>query len=158
MYTTILCATDGLEHSDRALRRATELAARDGAELHVVHVSERFLGGRLTGDSVALDEGELQGRIRSQIEKIAGDGHVRVTEHMTGAHGGHVAERVSAIADEVDADLVVVGSRSRSPLGGALLGSVAQRLQHICRRPLMILPRDSTPRRSATERLLHRVA
>ena len=40
LYQTILCATDGREHSERAMRRAAVIARETGAELHVVNVEE----------------------------------------------------------------------------------------------------------------------
>ena len=39
-----------------------------------------------------------------------------------------VAEELDAIADEVDADLIVIGLRRRSPVGKLILGSAASRI------------------------------
>lgn len=42
--------------------------------------------------------------------------------------GADVADEVLAVVDEVDADLLVLGIRHRTPVGKMLMGSVAQRL------------------------------
>lgn len=42
--------------------------------------------------------------------------------------GGDVGDQVLAVADEVDAALVVIGLRRRSPVGKLIMGSVAQRI------------------------------
>ena len=110
MYTTILCATDGLEHSDRALRGATELAGRDGAELHVVHVSERFLGGRLTGA-----RRPVRALRRAFGERRAGDDRQRrrhgiapSTEPGTGSNPGGCRPLIDQVVHELGGSDVAV--------------------------------------------------
>jgi nucleotide-binding universal stress UspA family protein len=41
---------------------------------------------------------------------------------------GHYGEKVVALAEELDTDLVLVGGRKRSPTGKAVFGSVAQEI------------------------------
>ena len=53
---------------------------------------------------------------------------------------GGPAHAIKQIADEVDAEMIVVGTRGRSQVGGLLLGSVAQRLLHIAGRPVVSVP------------------
>ena len=42
--------------------------------------------------------------------------------------GSDVGDQVLEVADEVSADLIVIGLRRRSPVGKLLMGSVAQRI------------------------------
>jgi nucleotide-binding universal stress UspA family protein len=49
-------------------------------------------------------------------------------------------ETIIAVADEVDADLVVTGSRGLGRLRSLLLGSVSDGLLHHCRRPTLVVP------------------
>lgn len=53
-------------------------------------------------------------------------------------HGGHVSHELLAVADEVDADIVVLGHRSHGPIRDAILGSVAARTVHSRRRTVMV--------------------
>ena len=63
MFKRILCATDGSEHGDRALRQAARMVRAGDGELHVAHVIERIPGGgRLGGQNVFLTEFEIDSR------------------------------------------------------------------------------------------------
>jgi len=156
LYKTIVCATDGLEHSDRALRRAGEIAQDSRAELHVVHVADPPAGPRLLNDGfLAMVHRERRERIRTQIAELSDGEHgVSVVPHFLPDGRGSVAAQIADIADRVDADLIVVGSRGRRAIGGALAGSVSQRLPHETRRPVLVLAAGPAPR-STLQRLRH---
>ncbi|MDS0293401.1 universal stress protein [Halogeometricum luteum] len=51
---------------------------------------------------------------------------------------GDPADAIVSVADDVDADLVVVGGRKRSPAGKALFGSVTQSVILGADRPVMV--------------------
>lgn len=51
--------------------------------------------------------------------------------------GRDVAEDLDLIADEVDAALVVIGLRQRTPVGKLILGSAASRILLTIRRPVL---------------------
>jgi nucleotide-binding universal stress UspA family protein len=51
-----------------------------------------------------------------------------------------VAKTIGAVADEIDAGLIVCGERGRGPIGSALLGSVSHALAAHTRRALLIAP------------------
>ncbi|MFG2053143.1 universal stress protein [Micromonospora sp. NPDC048930] len=53
------------------------------------------------------------------------------------AHTGDVAEEVVRVADQVDASVIVIGLRRRSPVGKLFLGSAAQRILLDADRPVL---------------------
>ena len=59
---------------------------------------------------------------------------------MTSVMLGGPAPAIAKVADDADADLIVVGSRGLSAISGMLLGSVAQRLPHFAHVPVMVIP------------------
>jgi nucleotide-binding universal stress UspA family protein len=147
MYQRILCATDGSAHGDRAIGEGLRLAREASGELHVVHVIERVPGGgRLRGQPVHLTEPEIDDRIREQVDEIASQESFAVHMHLLSG-SGQLARRLAMLADRLDADLIVLGTRGHSPLAGLVLGSVTQQMLHDAGRPVLAVPpqRDSEP-------------
>jgi nucleotide-binding universal stress UspA family protein len=140
MFTRIIWATDGSDQSARALELAVQIAERDHAELHVVHVAEKLLGGRATGQDLFYDEDQIAQKVREETEVIAADGELETRLHMVAEGSGRVASCLAELAQEIDAELIVVGTRGRSPLRGAMLGSTTQRLLHESTRPVLAVP------------------
>jgi nucleotide-binding universal stress UspA family protein len=85
MFKRILCATDGSEHGDRALRQAARMTRDSDGELHLAHVIERIPGGgRLRGQDVHLTEFEIDARIVRQAEELAEQSVTQQLLHETG--------------------------------------------------------------------------
>ena len=140
MFTTIVWATDGSEHADRALEYATRLAAESGGTVHAVHVVEKLIGGRAAGQYVFVNEGEIDAKIERQIAATASEATIQATVHMASSTAGDVARHVADIARECGADVIVVGTRGHSALAGVALGSVTQRLLHLAPCPVLAVP------------------
>jgi nucleotide-binding universal stress UspA family protein len=139
MFDTIVWATDGSEHADRALEYAHQLAKSDDASLHVIHVIERFAGSRAAGQNQHADEPEIDDKISRQAALLRADDGIQTHIHMYGT-AGSVAKRIAEISREVDADVIVVGTRGHSSAAGAVLGSVTQQLLHVAHCPVLAVP------------------
>lgn len=146
LYDTILCATDGLSHSDRALRHAARLAADTVAELHVVHVAEPTSGAALLAGEWVPTPVDRRAQVETQVRNLARRHRLAVVRHYLSADGA-TADRIAALADEIGADLLIVGSRGRSELAGAVIGSVSRRLSHLTQQPILIVTGDRAVRR-----------
>lgn len=140
-YRTILCASDGLEHSRRALHRAAEMAREFDAELHVVHVPERepTLAALRSTDYVEAMRTEREQAIRSELEHLCdGERPLMVIPHFLPEPAGPVAEQIVAVAERLDADVIIVGSRRRGALGTAVAGSTFERIVSQTERPVFV--------------------
>ncbi len=137
MFKTIVLGLDGSDASKRAMSVAVELAKRDGARLVLVHVEQDVAGKG--GAPIVATEDEIQAEIRGQASELSEQG-IDTTVEMRNIMLGGPAHPMEEIAEEVKADLIVVGTRGHSGIAGLLLGSVTQRLLHIARRPVLVIP------------------
>jgi nucleotide-binding universal stress UspA family protein len=138
MFKTILVGHDGSDAAGRILPVARELAQRDGAKLVVAHIDEHLVG-KGANVSAKADEGEIRAAIEQEVESLKNDGLETelVTREMI---LGGPAQVIAEVAEEAGADLIVVGSRGHSTITGLLLGSVTQRLLHIAKCPVLVIP------------------
>lgn len=135
--STIVLGYDGSPSANAALEHVLSLAPRLGATVHVVfgyYISP--LGGGDARDYhdalVKLGQHELA-RAHADLDAAGIDTHAHL-------RSGKPAEVILELAEEVDADYVVVGTRGESPISGAVLGSVVLRLIQRCRRPMLVVP------------------
>jgi nucleotide-binding universal stress UspA family protein len=136
MYETVIWATDGMEGADWALVAALELATASNGRIVAVHVDQR-LTGRAGGWPVLPDESELFARIHEQVDALA----ARVPTQLVVRRTHHEpAAMIAAVAEELDADVIVCGTHGRTALGGAVLGSVAHALLHVAPCPVLVVP------------------
>lgn len=110
-----------------ALARGAEEAKLRGVGLVVVNTSR--------GDAL-VDERYVQG---DEVAALAGElAALDVPAELRQVNSGHdVAEELDDIATEVDAVLVVIGLRRRSPVGKLILGSAASRILLTAHHPVL---------------------
>jgi nucleotide-binding universal stress UspA family protein len=109
-----------------ALARGAAEAKVYGARLVVVNTT--------TGDAL-VDERYLQGTAADELRRELAA--LDVEAELRQVSGGDVAEDLDAIATEVDAVLVVIGLRRRTPVGKLILGSAASRILLTVHHPVL---------------------
>jgi nucleotide-binding universal stress UspA family protein len=137
MFKTIVLALDGSEGSRRAIPVAAELARQNGGRIVIAHVEQDVAGKG--GAPIPVTEDEIQAEIRKQADQLSTDG-IETSVEMRNVMLGGPAHPIAEIAEEANADLIVAGTRGHSPVAGLLLGSVTQRLLHIARSPVLVVP------------------
>jgi nucleotide-binding universal stress UspA family protein len=138
MYSRIVVGTDGTDRSLIAVDHAARLAAACSAELHVVAAASPNDVGRKRRAVTALALlSDASARTAAKIGHDTSKRHgVRVIEHR---QAGDPAMVLMAVADAVDADLIVVGNKSMTGRGRKFAGSVPSRLAHQSARPILIV-------------------
>jgi len=138
MYDKILVAVDHSEHSDRAVLAARDLAVLSKGEVWVLHLREREIGVK-TG-LVAIDETteDANAAVAASVEVLTQAG-VRAHGEVRNTIFGYAAREIVADAQEIGADVIVVGSRGRGDLAGLLLGSTAHKVIHLSDRPVLVV-------------------
>ena len=138
MYDRILVAVDHSEWSDRAVRAARDLAVLSGGEVWVLHLREREMGAK-TG-VLRIDETteDANAQVAASVEVFAEAG-VKAHGEIRNTIFGYAAREIINDAIEVDADVIVMGSRGRGDLAGLLLGSTAHKVIHLSDRPVLVV-------------------
>ena len=137
MFETLVLALDGSEGSKRAIAVATEIAEQNNSRIVVVHVEEDVVGKG--GGPIRATEDEIQVEVRRQAEEFKARG-IDTEVKVANVWLGGPAHVIASVADEANADLIVVGTRGHSPVAGLLLGGVTQRLLHIAHQPVLAVP------------------
>jgi nucleotide-binding universal stress UspA family protein len=153
MFKTIVWATDGSDAADAALPYVQSLAEGEGHKLVVAH-SKELLRGRAGGYPVYADEDEALAKIRRQADDLRANG-LDVTLRIETTPAPGAAHVIAEAAHDFRADVIVVGTRGHTAIGGLLLGSVTQRLLHIAPCPVLAVPAslsaDGVPERELEE-------
>jgi nucleotide-binding universal stress UspA family protein len=141
MFKTIVLALDGSDGAKRAIPFAQALARRENGKVVVAHVEEDIVGKG--GGPIHATEDEIQAEIREQAKKLADDG-LETNVEMSSVMLGGPAHAIASIADDANADVIVCGTRGHGAVAGVLLGSVAQRLPHVAKQPVLVVPEEAT--------------
>jgi nucleotide-binding universal stress UspA family protein len=141
--TRILLATDGSEEAELAALRAVDLADATDSELHVVHVGvvPTFLKsypGTLGYERRLYEEIEEVSRqlLRKQSWRVKAAGGAVAGTHL---RMGAVAMEIVALAEEIGADLIVMGSRGLGGVRRALMGSVSDSVVRHAHCPVLVV-------------------
>jgi universal stress protein A len=121
---TILHPTDFSEQSAHAFRVACAVARDYGARLVVTHIVAVPVYGTPDMGPMVPAPGILEDEMRQALEAVRPSDPAIIVEHRLGM--GDAAGEIVALAREVKADLIVMGTHGLSGLGRLLLGSVAE--------------------------------
>lgn len=141
----ILIATDGSPSAHDAIDVGLELAKEQGADVTFVHVTDptEFQGGRPGMHAIAhreeIDDSEVALKAAGEAAEEAGVSYA--LERIS----GETVESIVALADEKDADVIVIGSRGRGAVTTALLGSISHGVLKRAGRPVLVVKAAKTP-------------
>ena len=126
-YRKVLVAIDCSDESAEVLSRAAGVQEGTDGELHLIHVIEPL--ALAYGADVPMDVTDLQSGLVKQARDTALEyaGHYRIPESRIHVELGSIEKTILDKADDIGADLIVVGSHARSGLA-LLLGSPARGL------------------------------
>lgn len=155
-YKTILYSTDLSENSAHAFRHAISLAKSYDAKIHILHMMQEMDAAVVSyvasvmGESkfagMELDhEEEMREQIRERLDLFAADELADFPEELARVasiivHHGNPVAGILSEADNLSADLIVMGTHGKGPMKYAFLGSVAEKVLRKTMRPVMIIP------------------
>ena len=154
----ILYATDLSENARVAFGYAGTIANRFGAGVNILHVLEDVSAYQ---DSLVIsiigkdrwnrlreeNEQKVVDMIKNRIEEFCQEISSKmpacpfITEKVIVKIGNPV-EEILKTADELDADMIVMGARGRGIIEDALIGSVSRRVLRRSKRPVLVVKYD----------------
>jgi nucleotide-binding universal stress UspA family protein len=132
---SIVVGTDGSDTAAEAVRQATELARAIGARIYLVCAYEAVPESRLRSERLDVPQ-DLQWTVnpRADVERLLEDeaDAVRVAGVTieTLAREGDPADAILDVAEQRNADLIVVGNKGMTGAKRFLLGSVPNKISH----------------------------
>ena len=134
--TKVLLATDGSREAELAATTATALAKGTDSELHVVHVGP-FVPMLLS--SMEQEPARMAREARKTLDDAVG----RIETAGGGVAQAHLKvggapEEIVALAEELGAGLIVIGSRGRGGVRRALMGSVSDSVVRHAHCPVLV--------------------
>ncbi len=144
MFKSIVVGTDGSDTATQAVRQAIELARDVGAKVEFVSAYEPVPKQRLSAERRDAPE-DVQWAInpREDVDatleaaaELAREAGVTVTTY---ARQGDPADAVLDVAEEIEADLIIVGNKGMTGAKRFLLGSVPNKVSHHAPCSVMII-------------------
>jgi nucleotide-binding universal stress UspA family protein len=135
VFRSIVVGTDGSDTASQAVRQAVELASALGAKLELVSAYEPVPAQRLAEERRDAPE-DVQWAINPRedvdatLESAAQVAHEHGVEADLCPRQGDPADAILDVAEERDADLIVVGNKGMTGAKRFLLGSVPNKVSH----------------------------
>ena len=135
MFRSIVVGTDGSETAGKAVDAAVELARLSGATLELVSAYEPVTSQRLREEARQVPP-DLQWMINRRADVDATLHHAAERARGAGvavqiyAREGDPADAILDVAEELGADLIVVGNKGMTGAKRFLLGSVPNKVSH----------------------------
>ncbi|MHC3438035.1 universal stress protein [Natrialbaceae archaeon A-gly3] len=126
MYDDIVVPTDGSDYAESAAETAFELADTHDATVHVVCVVDPGPLGklRLPGDAASAEEA-IRTKAQQFVERLEDRATDLGLTVEAATPSGPPGEEILEYAEDIEADLIVMGTRGRGGVHRMAVGSVA---------------------------------
>lgn len=140
-FKKILCAVDFSDHSPKLADYAVSLAKCTGAELICVYVApslSQYVGFHVPPSSIESFVGEIVSGADTSMQAYL-DAHFKGARATGKVLVGYPAEEILNIAEDEDADLIIMGTHGRTGIDRILFGSVAEKIVKSSKCPVLTI-------------------
>jgi nucleotide-binding universal stress UspA family protein len=135
VFGSMVVGTDGSETATEAVRQATELAKAVGAKVHLVSAYEPVPSGRLREERQQVPADlEFMVNPREDVTALLEQTGEEIKESgvdvETYAREGDPADAILDVAEERNANVIIVGNKGMTGAKRFLLGSVPNKISH----------------------------
>jgi nucleotide-binding universal stress UspA family protein len=142
--TRILCPVDLSEFSRDALRQALALAEWYEAQVTVCHIysaPQPLLSATGLPGDVTLPPPVRPDEVAEQVRQFCASSFQDTGKHVEIVVAeGNAAKEIVSLAEQLPADLVILGTHGRSGFERLFLGSVTEKVLRTTRAPIMTIP------------------
>lgn len=137
MIDTILIPFDGSDSANRAVEHGLELADRYDAHIHLLHCVETHRYGEPALSSAEIVIDNLEDKGAELLEDVSDKADNLGIECSSEICHGKPWEEARRCADDISADLIVIGFQGQSHTRTGRIGSVAERIVRTADRPVL---------------------
>lgn len=145
-FQNILVPIDGSETSYAAVQKAADFAKTCGSKITVVqvltldpYIAAEYITASQTNELIERAKGYIQKSLEDAKAKFAENG-IEIETRLL--EGQLVHREISQAAEDLKADLIIMGSHGRTGLKKLLLGSVAQSVLTEGTTPVLIVRKN----------------
>jgi nucleotide-binding universal stress UspA family protein len=138
MYEKIMVAIDGSKASEKALEHALEFASSWEADLSIVSVIPSVSPLRMLGRDYEEDVKQGMLKVLETAEVKINKDYPRLN-FSTRLEDGRPEDVIVKVAEEMNADLIIIGSRGMGGITGRILGSTSRRVVDSCTKPILVI-------------------
>lgn len=141
----IILPVDFSDHSEYALRTAAEIAKKHDAELYLLHMLD--ISDQMISITESTKRRELMFFIQlatKRFEEFVDRDFMKDIKTVPIIKHFKVFEEIDNVANEIDADLIVMGSRGASGVKGYFVGSNTEKVVRTSEIPVLVI-KDETP-------------
>jgi len=143
MFRTIVAGTDGSSRADKAVQEAIDIARSEGARLHLVAAfSKRERHWEDLASTARVQVVDLRQVAEQVLAREAGKAEEQGIEVDWSAREGDPADAILDAAEEIDADLIVLGSKGMHGAQRYMFGSVPNKVTHHAPCSVMVVRTD----------------
>jgi len=155
LFRRILCAADLTAASERTLDMALSLAGENDARITLLHVVESVPGETGARLYLAVPEigplrRELKDQARARLRQAVPDAARDFCEVNERVEAGTAWREILDAAEEMDADLIVMGAHAHGPIGRVFFGSTSSHVVRQAPCPVLVV-RETKSERPAGE-------
>ena len=147
MFKNILCPVDMHPRSKMALRKAINIAHQFNSKIVLLSIHEEFLSkkqmimSRVSISSLGDEFKKIATEAKNDMKNLVKDLEADDIKCQYILRDGIPADIIVKLSDEMDIDLIVMGTNGRDSLSDYILGSTTQKVVEKSKCPVLVMPK-----------------
>jgi len=141
MFNNVLVAIDGSKMSEKVLKVAEQFAKEHGSRLTLIHVAKDLV---IPTTMVVADYEKILDEMRNAAMALLREAQQKLELQAVRAdllfkQGTSISRLIVQVAEEKNADLIIMGSRGLGNIKGLMLGGVSQKVAQLSQCPVLFV-------------------